>query len=276
VFRRRSGALPINLDVDRIYNLFRLVLLEEGQMRTVYNPGERRGVERTGSLAPPLQLGGVLKVVMRLISQILSSFASPLALSVALVFGAFNCAAPQAASGATDGIPQGIRHALYVTVKSDPASAFLPLDTDAPYTATLGVKTRISAHSQETNFSGDVLTEVADFDPIRGSKEQEVWKDAKCHHERGFPKITVIEVDGLIKNGQRTIQIDARFRQIGLRLPADEVMPSRRIATGTDDFGLFVETRTETKQSRLVADLKLYILPCDLTIKNTGADADQK
>ncbi len=43
-------------------------------------------------------------------------------------------------------------------------------------------------------------------------------------------------------------------------------MASKRLASGSDDVGPFIATRTETKQSRLFVDLKLYILPCDLTV----------
>jgi len=159
----------------------------------------------------------------------------------------------------------GIRHILYVTIKSDPNSRVLQRNSDEPITATLTVKTRISAHSQETNFYGDVPATVSDFDPIKGSREQEVWKDAQCHHERGFPKLSVINVDGSITNAQKSLPIAARFRWLGRLLPGDEVMAGKRLASGSDDVGPFIATRTETKQSRLFVDLKLYILPCSLT-----------
>jgi hypothetical protein len=42
-------------------------------------------------------------------------------------------------------------------------------------------------------------------------------------------------------------------------------MMAKRLASSTDDVGPFIATRTETKQSRLFVDLKLYILPCSLT-----------
>jgi len=140
------------------------------------------------------------------------------------------------------------------------------LSTDEPITATLTVKTRISAHSQETNFYGDVPATVSDFNPVKGSREQEVWKDAQCHHERGFPKLSVINVDGSITNAQQSLPIAARFRWLGRLLPGDEVMAGKRLASGSDDVGPFIATRTETKKSRLFVDLKLYILPCTITV----------
>jgi hypothetical protein len=187
-------------------------------------------------------------------------------LTGALILAAPNWAAAQETSSIRGAGAGGIRHILYVTIKSDPDSRVLQQRSDEPITATLTVKTRISAHSQETNFYGDVPTTVSDFDPIKGSREQEVWKDAQCHHERGFPKITVINVDGSIINAQKSLPIAARFRWLGRLLPGDEVMAGKRLASGSDDVGPFIATRTETKQSRLFVDLKLYILPCTITV----------
>ena len=187
-------------------------------------------------------------------------------LTGALILAAPNWAAAQETSSIRGAGAGGIRHILYVTIKSDPDSRVLQQRSDEPITATLTVKTRISAHSQETNFYGDVPTTVSDFDPIKGSREQEVWKDAQCHHERGFPKITVINVDGSIINAQKSLPIAARFRWLGRLLPGDEVMAGKRLASGSDDVGPFIATRTETKKSRLFVDLKLYILPCTIPV----------
>src|ERR1017187_9407282 len=128
-------------------------------------------------------------------------------LTGALILAAPNWAAAQEASSIRGAGAGGIRHILYVTIKSGPDSRVLQQSSDEPITATLTVKTRISAHSQETNFYGDVPATVTDFNPIKGSREREVWKDAQCHHERGFPKITVINVDGSITSGQKKLAI---------------------------------------------------------------------
>ena len=201
--------------------------------------------------------------------QILPLLKLTRALFGALIVAASNCAIAQGTAGISGATTHGIRHVLYLAIKSDPDSHFLQQSSGEPRTATLTVKIRISAHSQETNFFGDVPATVSNFDPIKGSREREVWEDGKCHHERGFPKMTVINIDGSITNRQKTLPIAARYRWIGLSLPGDEVMPSKRIATGTDDVGLFIATRTETKQSRLFVDLKLYILPCELQSAQT-------
>ena len=161
---------------------------------------------------------------------------------------------------------RGVRHLIEVSVKSDPDSQFLQQGLGGGgVTATLTLKTRISDHSQETNFYGDVPTTISNFDPIKGSDVQTVWSDAQCHHERGIPKVTLISVDGNVTSGQKKISIAARYRHIGLRLPEDEVMTSRRLESGTDKVGPFIAMRTETKQSRLLVDMKLYILPCALS-----------
>ena len=198
------------------------------------------------------------------VENIVMSFLKPfLVLSAALIVAASNSAVAQETRDITS--THGIRHVLDISIKSDPNSTFLKQSSDETYTATLTVKVRISAHSQETNFYGDVPVTVSDFDPIKGSREQEVWRDAKCHHERGFPKITVINVEGSVANGKNMIPIAARYRWLGLLLPGDEVMASKRLDGGTDKIGPYTATRTETRKSRLFVDLKLHILPCDLT-----------
>ena len=194
---------------------------------------------------------------------------SPLQLTLAL-FGTLIVAVPsfaeaQQTSSVPSAGPPGIQHVLYLTIKSDPDSRFLQQNNDEPITATLTVKARISAHSQETNFYGDVPVTVHDFNPIKGSRAQEVWKDSQCHHERGYPKISIINVDGSITNAHKNIPISARYRWLGRLLPGDEVTASKRLDGGSDDIGPFIATRTETKQSRLFMDLKLYILPCNLS-----------
>ena len=122
----------------------------------------------------------------------------------------------------------------------------------------------ISAHSQEANFFGVVPANVPEFDLAKGSQSREIWRDGKCHHERGYPKITVTGIDGLMASRQDRRPVVARARKLGLFLPNDEVLASRRIGNGTDDIGSYVETRTETKKTRFVVGLKLYILPCNL------------
>ena len=184
--------------------------------------------------------------------------------SVIVFFGALVVTAPTCAKAADE---NGVINVLYVTVKSDADSNVPKRSSNDMSSATLTVRVRLSAHSKETNFFGDVPATISNFDPTKGSQEQEVWKDAACHHERGgFPKMTVVSVDGFIVNGDEKLPIAARYRWMGLLLPGDEVMPAKPLVRGTDDIGPFIATHTETKRSRLGVDLKLYMLPCTLSV----------
>lgn len=160
----------------------------------------------------------------------------------------------------------GVRHTLYLAAKIDPKSPILEQPLSDGLTASLTLQVRISAHFQETDFYGVIPVTLSDFDPVKGSDVREIWKDARCHHPRGLPKVTLIAVDGSATNGQNKVPIVARYRRIGRLLPEDEVTASRRLSTGTDTVGPFIATRTETRQSRLLVDMKLYSLPCDLAV----------
>ena len=103
--------------------------------------------------------------------------------------GALVVSAPNWAEAADAG---GVINVLYVTIKSDADSGVVKPSSNDARSATLTVKIRLSAHSRETNFYGDVPAIISNFDPIKGSHAQEVWKDEKCHQERGgFPKMTL-------------------------------------------------------------------------------------
>jgi hypothetical protein len=162
----------------------------------------------------------------------------------------------------------GILHIIDLTLSSDLDSPYRQEKAGNAPNAEATVVIRISSHSQESNFFGNVRAAVPKFDLNKGSPAYEVWRDTKCHHERGFPKTTVLSIDGSVVEGAEKKAISAQFRQIGLRLPPDEVLPAKLIARGTDDSGAYMTTRTETKKTRLMVDLKLHIMACDLT---TGA-----
>jgi hypothetical protein len=194
------------------------------------------------------------------------------ALSLGLLVSAVSSSAIAEEARTTTANIKGIEHVLYLAIRPDPASPLLrqanghPIPIGQPVMAKFVVGVRISAHSQETNFFGVVPATVSEFDLTKGSKEQPIWRDGKCHHERGFPKITAQGVEGSVTSGQEKRSITARWRVLGLFLPRDEVLASRRMDSGTDNIGPYIATRTETKLSRLYLDLKLYILPCDLTV----------
>jgi hypothetical protein len=167
-------------------------------------------------------------------------------------------AGPQAAN------VSGIEHALFLTVRADPDSHRWRQKRSDPVAAKLTVNVQVSAHSRESNFYGVVSAEISEFDLVKGSRGREIWRDKNCHHERGFPKITVTSVEGLVTSGEESHPIYARVRKIGLLLPRDEVLAARRLGANTDGFGSYFAARTETKLSRLFVELKLYTLPCEL------------
>jgi len=200
----------------------------------------------------------------RLKNRVLFFPKSLLVLVGLLIVVATNCAIAQNTSTIPGNDIRGVQHVLDLTIRSDPTSPNSEKSSGESPVAKLAIIMRISARSRETSFFGKVRAAVSDFNPIKGSREQEVWKDAKCHHERGFPKITVLYVVGSITTGQQKNLVGARYRQIGLLLPKDEVLPSIMLSRGIDKVGPFIATRTKTKRSHLFVDLKLHILPCNL------------
>lgn len=190
----------------------------------------------------------------------------------ALIVAAYNFAAAQGMPNAQASSMRGVRHVLYLTVKSDDpdlqkadsARGLQDEPTKQTPKATLRLVVRISDHAQETSFFGDVPFTATDFDPAKGSPELEVWQDARCHHERGFPKTRVIAIDGVITHGSEKQAVEAKPRGIGLPIPWDELQMASGFQFATDDRGSFMETRTRTSESHLSVILKMYILPCDV------------
>jgi hypothetical protein len=208
-------------------------------------------------------------------------FAHRLAISAAawaaLMLAASTFAAAQGAANTALSAARGVKHALYLSVKSDDPdlqtsdSASAPNDQASKIQgsketpkATLRVVVRLSDHSQETNFFGDVPVSIANFDLAKGSPEQQVWQDDRCHHERGFPRTLLMAVDGVIAQGSDKQAVEARPRHIGEPIPWDEIMMASSLRFSADDRGPFIETLTKTKQSHLSVALKMYMLPCEV------------
>jgi hypothetical protein len=175
--------------------------------------------------------------------------------------GGSACAQP---SSAPDGAGvAGVRHQINASVRVDLAF-YGQRGGSAPERASMTAQVLISDNSQEFKFFGGVSAKFSDFSPADGSPEQKIWEDPGCHHERGFPKFTVIAIDGEMTIAERPVAINARVRQIGLLLPADEITPGRRLFGGSDGIGAFTVTRVETRQSHLFLDVKLYTSRCEL------------
>ncbi len=199
------------------------------------------------------------------------------AMCAVLVFAASTFSAAQGTTNPAPSAVHGVKHILYLSIKSDgtglqtadsSGASDIPASQDQASKetpkATLRVVVRLSDHSQETSFFGDVPASVANFDLTKGSPEQQIWQDESCHHERGFPRMLVIAVDGVIAHGSDKQAIEARPRHIGLPIPWDEIMMASALQFSADDRGRFIETRTQTKESHLSVVLKMYILSCEV------------
>jgi hypothetical protein len=195
----------------------------------------------------------------------------------ALILAASTFAAAQETANSAPPAVRGVKHVLFLSIKSDdpelqPADGAGAQDLQASKDqtsketpkATLRVVVRLSDHSQETNFFGDVPASIANFDLAKGSPEQQIWQDERCHHERGFPRMLVMTVDGTIAHGSEKQAVEARRRHIGLPIPWDEILMASGLQFSADDRGPFIETRTQTKESRLSVVLKMYMLPCEV------------
>jgi hypothetical protein len=121
---------------------------------------------------------------------------------------------------------------------------------------------KISDFALESRFIGDVSAIMTDFDPMKGISDQVVWEDSKCHHERGFPKATILEVSGSMKDQQREAPIAATIRRTGLMAPSDQVTAPASLIPGSDETSSYYVVHVETTKSKLMLDLKMRAIPC--------------
>lgn len=116
----------------------------------------------------------------------------------------------------------GVRFEIKASVRADAASSELRQSYDQS-TASVTVKLRISAHARESRFFGEISRDFSGFAIADGSAELPVWGEGRCHQRRGLPKVTVVAIDGTIATDKKQTRIEARPRQLGLLLPADEI-----------------------------------------------------
>ena len=164
--------------------------------------------------------------------------------------------------GAIDFKKSGTKFEIKISVKGDPASADRADDRGM---ASVTVKLRISAHASESQFFGEVTQDVDFFDlaAVEGSPEVSVWKEAQCHQRRGLPKVTVVAIDGSIAAAKKQMPIQARPRLLGKRLPADEISQGTQLPV-FDRNGAAMGYRSRSKTSRLLVDVRIYAVDCDL------------
>jgi hypothetical protein len=189
------------------------------------------------------------------------------AISVIVALAASNAVSARAMAEeivTATGIPAiGVRHEIW---------ALLGLDADSPYGRTaaptlrgdLRAIIRLSDHAPDADFFGTVVATFSDVDPREAPPEQKIWEDSRCHRERGWPKMTVLGIDGVMTQDEAKDLISAVPRHIGLHVPDDEILVSRlSFDTHGKGVGDFV-IRAQTKQTRLHVDFRLSALPCTL------------
>ena len=154
-----------------------------------------------------------------------------------------------------------VRHLLQASliVKGDAEKApkHYQIGTD------LRLTVRISDHALDSDFFGSVVTTFRGLGSRQGPRT--IWKDGKCHHYRGFPKVTVTRIEGTLSHDNRTTEITAAKRQIGMPLPKDEIVVTRRLTQPSTGI-LELATKAVTTESHLVFDLRVETRRCKPTV----------
>lgn len=164
---------------------------------------------------------------------------------------------------------RGTRFEIAASVKADPASQYVKQVYDGSR-ASLTVKIRISAHAAEADFFGEVSERFEGFALNEGAPERRIWREDKCHQKRGLPKMTVTAIDGTITTQKGPMQVEARPRILGLRLPQDEISQETRLSSGAADPNLAMTYRLKTRLSHLLVDIRLFAFDCNLPAGGTS------
>jgi hypothetical protein len=130
--------------------------------------------------------------------------------------------------------------------------------------ASLSVRIRISSHATGSQFYGEVTHLFSNISLVDGAPPQPFWRDAVCHQKRGLPKTTVIAIDGTVSDNQAHHEVHALARQLGVRLPEDEVTAGTKLPPEFDGKRRSIGFRSETKASLLLVDVKIHQIDCEL------------
>ena len=103
-----------------------------------------------------------------------------------------------------------------------------------------------------------------DTDLLQPAPEKTIWQAGKCHRNRGWPKVTVIGIEGEMFDGQMNAKVAAVPRHIGKLMPADEIIVAKRSPSTSGSLINEWAIRAQTKASRVIFDLRLTALRCDL------------
>jgi hypothetical protein len=152
----------------------------------------------------------------------------------------------------------GVRH--FITVTLSIAAAPNGPDQDQGV-ADLSAVVRILDHAAESQFFGEITVNLPALDPAENAPEKKIWEDPRCHQRRGFPKASVIAVNGIYTRDRS--RLEANLRHIGLKLPPDEIVPSLSRTEGRDSAGRYSQL-TPARRAAMSAVLKTYVIGCAL------------
>lgn len=155
----------------------------------------------------------------------------------------------------------GIRHALTAALVSLPKSDGAEWENLA---LKLWLKVRVSDHSQEADFFGIVAAEFSAADHATPAVEKPVWQAARCHQDRGFPRIKVMGIEGFLLRGAAREDIAALPRRIGKVVPSDEIMVVKRPSQRSGGQPGDIVFQAQTQRSLLVFELRLRSTRCEL------------
>jgi len=183
-------------------------------------------------------------------------------LLVVMTFGGGDALGQTAPARAVTPAKNGIWFQVKAAIKPVPQPKGLG-DGKAEPRASLSVQLRISSHADGSRYYGHP-TQKFDFKLSDGSEKKLYWQDSACHPRRGLPKISVVAIDGTVERDGRSEEIKARPRQLGTRLPADEISPGSSLVRATAGERPALTFGASTKASKIDVLVKVYTVDCAL------------
>ena len=180
--------------------------------------------------------------------------------------------APQAREPVDLSAP-GVKHALKGAIFFDVSgldsgvvrkSESTRVQSDDGAIASVQADIRISSHAPNADFYGVVTPKFSDVGKGQRGEEQIIWESAKCHHDRGLPKITVMAIYGQIADGDARVTVSAIPRRIGKLIPDDEILTTRKQPLIRLHDRAELSMQASTTMSRLVLTLQLVSQRCSI------------
>jgi len=206
----------------------------------------------------PRQVGGFVFVLTK--CECASAYAVISFLTA--IWIAFALSGPTNAQDNRTAMSRGVMHVLKASLALADKSPLLTEPTSKPE-MDLRISVRISDHAPGSDFFGIVTVDFTGSDLTPPGIQKTVWQAGKCHQDRGWPKVTVIGIEGTVSDGAAKTSIAAIPRHIGKLIPADEIVVTKQLPRANGNFDGF-EIRAETKATRLMLDLRLRAVGCKL------------